>query len=319
MTAPISIQNRETGDPRERYEAHIRDALRAFWKRKSLIASIVATVLLLAVAGLVLIGPRYTSEAMIRLNFAGDQLADGSKGQPIAALEAGSLVESAARIVRSRATASSAVAHRGLDKDPLFTTLSIASRSISALQLALGLGSVASEHDLAVSELMRRVKVTTEPRSYLITIAATASSAELAARLANMVALEYLRGQMLQQLMEANAAVDREMAETASIFGVRHPKYILIRSKLDHLKDRIRMLRDDATGENAVKLAAGQSLLPAEQAPSSSGPNLFAILGIVVAISLVLSGWLALVLERGFSNGATARDPSALSPSPRPV
>lgn len=300
MTVPIRIELRDTSEPRERYEAIFRDWLRIFWKRRLLIASTAATALLLALSGLAFIGPHYTGEAMIRLNFSGEQGAGGARSQPIANLEASALVESAARIIRSRATASSVVARRGLDKDPMFTRQSVVSRTLSTLRSILGFGRVTSMHDLAVGALLRHVNVTTEPRSYLIIVAATASNPELATRLANMVAVEYLHGQMLQQLTDASAAIDREFVAVSSVYGVRHPNYVAMRSKLDHLQDRIRVLREELSIEDAVKLAAGELLIPAEQVLSPSGPNLPAILGLAIALSLALSGWLALLLERGY-------------------
>ena len=58
-------------------------------------------------------------------------------------------------------------------------------------------------HDLAVTRLMKQLTNTIDPRSYLITAAVTASEPVRAARLANSIASEYLRGRLREQATEA--------------------------------------------------------------------------------------------------------------------
>jgi len=297
MTAPLKIENDETTLLRAHYERVAHDTLRTLWHSRFLIAAILVAAFLLASIALVLIGPRYTSEAIIRLNFSREEPTTETRIQPTASVDAVALVDSAARVIRSRATASAVVARLGLDNDPSFARESVLWRVLSGARTALGLeGATPSPHDLAVKELMRKVTVTNEPRSYLISIAFTTGDSKQAARLANAVALEYLRGQMLQQMADAQAAAERELAQLSSIYGVRHPSYVLARTKLENLQARLSAQRDGSSAEDAAKLVIGQSLMAAQEVMVPSGPNIAMILGLAVGAALALGIWLALLL-----------------------
>jgi uncharacterized protein involved in exopolysaccharide biosynthesis len=300
MNAPLKIENDETTFLRAHYERVARDTLRTLWQHRSLITAILVAALLLASIALVLIGPRYTSEAIIQLNFSREEPATNTKSQPTASVDAVALVDSAARVIRSRATASAVVARLGLDKDPDFARESAFWRVLSGARTALGLeGATPSPRDLAVKELMRKVTVTNEPRSYLISIAFTTGASKQAARLANAVALEYLRGQTLQQTADAQAAAERELAQLSSIYGVRHPSYILARTRLEDLQARLSALRDGSSAEDAAKLVMGQSFVAAEEVMVPSGPNIIIVLGLSGGAALALGIWLALLLGPG--------------------
>lgn len=298
MTAFLKIENNEPTPLRAHYEEVAWGTLRTIWHRKWLIAAIVTAGLLFASIALVLIKPRYTAEATIQQNFVREELTTGTKVQPITAADAVALVDSAARVIRSRATASAVVARLGLDKDPDFTRESTLWRVLSGVRAALGLEvETPSPRDVAVSQLMRRVTVINEPRSYLISVAITTADPERSAQLANAVALEYLRGQMLQQLADAQAVVEREMAQLASVYGVRHPNFVLGRTKLENLQARLSALRDGSSAEDAVRFAIGQSFVAAERVMVPSGPNIILILGLAVGAALAVGISLALLLR----------------------
>jgi uncharacterized protein involved in exopolysaccharide biosynthesis len=297
MTALLKIEKDEASLLRAHYKGVARDTLWILWHRKLLIAAIVMAALLLASIALVLLGPRYTGEAMIQLNFIREEPAAVTKIQPIATVDAAALVDSAARVIRSRATASAVVARLDLDKDPAFAREPIFGRVLSGVRVVLGLGGTTpTPRDLAVNQLMRRVTVTNDPRSYLISVAITTGDPDRAATLANAVALEYLRGQMLQQLADAQAAAERELAQLSSVYGVRHPKYVLGRARLDNLQTRLSASRDGSSAEDAVKFVMGQWFVAAENVLVPSGPNIILILGLTVGAALVAGIWLALLL-----------------------
>jgi uncharacterized protein involved in exopolysaccharide biosynthesis len=300
MIAPLEMEKNETILLRAYYEKVAHDTLRILWQRKLLIAATLVAGLLLGSIALVLIGPRYTSEAIIQLNFIREEAASGTKMQPIAFMDAVTLVDSAANVIRSRATANAVVARLGLDKDPGFARESTSLRLLSSARTALGLeGATPSPRDLAAKELMGKVMVTNQPRSYLISIAVTIGDPERAAVLANAVALEYLRGQMTQQLAEAQAAVERELAQLSSVYGVRHPNYVLGRKRLEDLQARVSALRDGSLAEDAVKLVIGQSFVAAEKVMVPSGPNIILTLGLTVGVALALGIGLALLAPTG--------------------
>jgi uncharacterized protein involved in exopolysaccharide biosynthesis len=286
MTAQLKIETGEATVLRTHYEGVARDTLRTLWRHRSLIATIFVAAILLAATALVLIGPRYTGEALIQLNFSREEPAAESKIQTIAAVDAIALVDSAARVIRSRATASAVVARLGLDKDPAFARESAWRRLFSG----------APARDLAVKELMRKIAVTNEPRSYLISVAITMGDPKRAAQLANAVALEYLRGQTLQQTVDGQATAERELTQLSSIYGDRHPAYIRGLARLEELQAHLDALRDGSPVEDAAKRVMGQSFVAAEEVMVPSGPNVVAILGLAAVAALALGIWLALLL-----------------------
>jgi len=295
----LNIKESEATLPLAYYEEVARDTLGILWHQKLLIVGILVAALSVASIALVLIGPRYSAEAMIQLNFIREEPATGAKTQSIAAVavDAVALVESAARAVRSRATANAVVARLGLDKDPDFARESTLWRVLSNVRAALGLeGVTPTPRDLAANRLMRKVTVANEPRSYSISIAVTTSDPEQAATLANVVALEYLRGQMLQQLSGTQAAAERELSQISSVYGVRHPSYVVARTRLDTLQNRLTALRDGPPDDDTVRLVTGQSFVAAERTLVPSGPPIILILGLTAGAALGVGIWLALWL-----------------------
>jgi uncharacterized protein involved in exopolysaccharide biosynthesis len=299
MTAQLKIKEDEASLPRAYYEEVARDTLGILWHQKLMIVGILVAALSAASIALVLIGPRYSAEAMIQLNFIREEPATGAKTQSIAAVavDAVALVESAARAVRSRATANAVVARLGLDKDPDFSRESTLWRVLSNVRAALGLeGVTPTPRDIAANRLMRKVTVANEPRSYSISIAVTTSDPEQAATLANVVALEYLRGQMLQQLSGTQAAAERELSQISSVYGARHPSYVVARTRLDTLQNRLTALRDGPPDDDTVRLVTGQSFVAAERTLVPSGPPIILILGLTAGAALGVGIWLALWL-----------------------
>jgi uncharacterized protein involved in exopolysaccharide biosynthesis len=295
----INIKESEATLPLAYYEEVARDTLGILWHQKLLIVGILVVALSVASIALVLIGPRYSAEAMIQLNFIREEPATGAKTQSIAAVEAVALVESAARAIRSRATANAVVARLGLDKDPDFARVSTLWRVLSGVRAALGLeGAMPTPRDLAVNQLSRKVTVANDPRSYLISVAVTTRDPEQAATLANVVALEYLRGQMLQQLSDTQAAAERELNQLSSVYGVRHPSYVLARTRLDTLQNRLIALRDGPPDDDTVRLVIGQSYVAGERTLVPSGPPIILILGLTAGAALGVGMWLALWLAR---------------------
>lgn len=297
MTAQLKIKENEVTLLRAYYEDVARDTLGILWHQKLIIVGILLAALLLASVFLVVIGPSYTGEATIHLNFTREEPTTGTKIQPIASIDAVALVDGAARVIRSRATASAVVARLGLDKDPEFARKSNAWRVFSILRTGFGLAAVEpSQRDLAVNELMQKITVASEARSYLISVAITAGDPERAAKLANAVALEYLRGQMLQQLAETQASAERELTELSSVYGARHPSYVLARTRLDTLQNRLTTLRDGPPDDDTVRLVIGQSFVAAEKTLVPSGPRIILILGLTAGAALGVGIWLALRL-----------------------
>jgi uncharacterized protein involved in exopolysaccharide biosynthesis len=303
MTAQLKIkeikEENEATLPRAYYEEVARDALGILWHQKLLILGILVVALSIASIALLLIGPRYSAEAMIQLNFNREEAANGPKNQSIATVDAVALVDSAVRAIRSRATANAVVARLGLETNPDFARESTLWRVLSGVWAVLGQeGVTPTPRDLAANQLMRKVTVANEPRSYLISIAVTTRDPEQAATLANVVALEYLRGQMLQQLSDTQAAAERELAQLSSVYGIRHPSYVLARTRLDAVQNRLAALRDGPPDDDSVRLVIGQSFVAAEKTLVPSGPPIILILGLTAGAALAVGISLALQLAR---------------------
>jgi capsular polysaccharide biosynthesis protein len=295
----LKIEENEASLPRAHYERVARDTLGILWHQKRLIVGILLVALSVASITLVLIGPHYSAEAMIQLNFIREEPATGAKTQSVATADPVALIDSAARVIRSRATANAVVARLGLDKDPDFARESTLWRVLSSVRRALGLEVVTpTPRDLAANQLMREVTVANEPRSYLISVSITAGDPERAARLTNAVALEYLRGQMLQQLADTQGAAERELTQLSSVYGVRHPSYVLALTRLDTLQNRLTALRDGLPDDDTVRLVIGQSFVAAEKTLVPSGPNIILTLGLTAGAALGVGIWLALRLAQ---------------------
>lgn len=65
MGTALKIDENETTLLRAHYEGVVRDTLRIIWDRKLLVVAILVAALVLASIALVLVGPRYTGEAII--------------------------------------------------------------------------------------------------------------------------------------------------------------------------------------------------------------------------------------------------------------
>ena len=298
MTAQLRIKENEATPLRAYYEEVARGTLGMLWHQKLLIVGILLAALLFASIFLVLIGPRYTGEATILLNFTREESTSGPNIQPVASIDAAALVEGATRVIRSRATASAVVARLGLDKDPEFARESKLWLVFSIARTAFGLAAVEpSQRDLAVNELMRRITVASEPRSYLISITTTAGDPERAARLANAVGSEYHRGQMLQHWADIAAAAEHEFNQVSAVYGVRHPSYVLARTRLDTLQNRLTALRNAPPDDDTV-VVRGESFFAAEKTLFPSGPHIILILGLTAGAALAVGIWLALRLAQ---------------------
>jgi uncharacterized protein involved in exopolysaccharide biosynthesis len=295
MTARLRIDDAFIA--RLHYEKTVYKTIAILWSRRWLIASVLLIVLMLDAVALVATGPRYTGEAILQVSFTREETASGPKNQSTAALDAGTVVDSVARLVRARAVASAAVDQLALDQDPNFTSGSLPRRILSSVRVKLGLEEpVSSKHDLAVARLMRQVNVTSDPRSYLISVSVTSSDPVRSAKLANTVVYEYMRKQLLQQVSDAYASAEREMMQVSVAYGRRHPAYLSSRTRLEALGARLDELRHRTPDGELARLVVGQTFWPAEPVFVPSGPNIIIVVGVSTAAALGGAIWLALLM-----------------------
>ncbi|MHC2335428.1 Wzz/FepE/Etk N-terminal domain-containing protein [Bradyrhizobium sp. USDA 4454] len=292
--------------PRMHYEQAVYHALGVVWRHRRLVMGTVVVALAAFLAAFMFMAPRYTGEAVIQLDFVRNENIAGERLQSTAAVDAAAVVDSSARIIRSRGTASAVVSALRLDQDPEYTRPSRLERALSYVGQYFGAHSATTPRELAITHLMKQITVTNDPRSYLISIAVTTSNPERAASLANWVGSEYLRGRLRAQATEGYAAAERELAGLSAVLGPRHPTYLSAQAKLERLKQVMEGAEKDAAfddqhsapAQDVVRFAAGQTLLPAEPVMIPSGPNGPLLFALTLLAALVLGGLLSLLAER---------------------
>ena len=272
-----------------------REAMMLLWRGKLLIIGAVTCSFLLASLGVVLYGLRYTSEAIVQVDFEARAKTESAKGQSSVPMDAIALIDSEARLIRSRAAAGAVVDGLHLDQDPNFIREPLILRALSGLRAAVGLPTARpSARDLAIAALMRRMIVTVEPRSYVIAITVTTSEPQQAATIANGVAEEYLSREKSRRLADERMTSERTLAELSSIYGARHPNYVLERERISRLQRTERTA--SSRGNEALNLFGDERFRPAEAVLIPSGPNVPLILGLAMTLTLASTIWVVLRL-----------------------
>ncbi|MGY4320627.1 hypothetical protein [Bradyrhizobium sp. JR3.5] len=292
--------------PRIHYEQVVHDALGVVWRHRQLVMITVVLAQAAFLVAFMFMASRYTGEATIQLEFVRNENIAGERLQSTAAVDAAAVVDSSARIIRSRGTASAVVSALRLDQDPDYARPGRLERALSHVWPYLGAHPAPTPRELAITRLMKQITVTNDPRSYLIAIAVTTSNPQRAANLANWVASEYLRGRLRAQATEAYAAAERELAGLSAVLGPRHPTYVGAQAKLERLKEAMEGAeknpafdnQDSAPARDMVRSAAGQTLLPAEAVMVPSGPNGPLLFALTLLAALALGGLLSLLAER---------------------
>jgi uncharacterized protein involved in exopolysaccharide biosynthesis len=141
--------------------------------------------------------------------------------------------------------------------------------------------------------LRNGVEVAKDARSYLISISFTTSSAEKAARVANAVAIEYVREKWMQRGREVVIAAEMELARQRAVNGDRHPKVVQAIAALEVARTDLRTQmtlegdsQDSARSTEGIKLA-----LPNHTPTSPKGTvilGLFCFLGLLAGVGLAV-------------------------------
>lgn len=190
------------GTVRLHYETVAFGTLATIWRRRRLILGAMAAGLALGILALVVLKKNYTADALIQLDFGReDQPRSGaapSAGGP--ALDAAAIVESEARVLRSRAIARRVVDRLELRNDPVFAQLLPMTAWFSwfsedETKPAAGTDD-AIRSDLIALALIRNLTVTNDTRAYLINVAYTSKDAVRSALIVNTFTDEYLRNRM---------------------------------------------------------------------------------------------------------------------------
>jgi Mrp family chromosome partitioning ATPase len=273
---------------RQHYEAHAFATLALLWRRKGIVLGSFLLTLLIATPTALFMSNRYTADVVIQARLArDDQLPQpGRTAPPAVTIDAASMIETETRMIRSRTTAQRVAQRLDLTKDPAFEiSYPLANRAMDMLASLWPWSkrtpdsTTPSAEALIAVQLMRRLSVTNDPRSYLITISDTSLSPELSARIANAFAEEYLRTRI-------EAAARRDFSELSAIYGPKHPLVLSAQAKLEDAATNLRISSND------------QVVTVAEPIALPSGPNRTMIISVAALAGLVFGIVLVLLVER---------------------
>jgi hypothetical protein len=275
------------------FRAHYRDvaaqtllSVRRHWR---FIASCVALAVGLAFIIIPLIPRKYSAMALIYPTLYSQ---DQGKIVALASVEAGSLVNSEARLIVSDAIMQAVVGRLGLEQR------SEDSQSLGWLRAMFFPETRSySPFDRQVAMLQNKVEVMKDTRSYLISISFTASSAEEAARVVNTISIEYVRNKSMQRKRDAVTAAESELARQLAVNGDKHPKVLQTVDDLDVARAALNaVMGPGKDGQDAVATDESVKLAMPNRTPTS--PKGFVILGLSFLLSLLVGIGLAVWSDR---------------------
>ncbi len=182
---------------RQHYEDQSLGYVAAIWRRRWMIAGLALVALLASTAVSFLIHDKYTAESLIQVDL-GRPLSPQSpqSSQAGTAVDTATIVESEARVIRSRAIARRVVRDLDLENDPAFAAKpGLLGRFLPASETP-ATGDETSAVERIAAEISRNLTVTNDTKAYLITVAYTASDPAQAARIANGIIEAYFRNRL---------------------------------------------------------------------------------------------------------------------------
>ncbi|MCG7361544.1 exopolysaccharide transport family protein [Roseomonas sp. ACRSG] len=209
--------------PAREYRENVAVAtILSLWRRRYLIVSAAALSVLVAAGVLTQLEKRYAAEAVVKLDLQRPEPASGGDQALAVAVDLNAVAQSEARIARSRAVVRAVVDRLGLVSDPRYAAresrMALVRTALLreldwARRMVLGHqpepaatveepepADTVPEDDArsrAVRDVMQRLNVAPDSRSYLITISYQSYDPVLASRVANAVAQEYLARQSI--------------------------------------------------------------------------------------------------------------------------
>jgi uncharacterized protein involved in exopolysaccharide biosynthesis len=330
VNAQFKIDHLEQSNLRRHYEDMAANMMLSIVRHKLLIASLVIVALVLAGLLIPQLPRKYAAEALVHPDLFSREV--GAKSTPLASIEGASLVTSEARLIRADAMVRTVVKRLGLDRDPEFAAptspasqavdradamvrtvvkrleldrdpefaapTSPVSQAVDHVRAAiLPETQTPSPLERAIASVRKRLTVTNDTRSYLISISFTAASPETAAKVANAFGVEYLSAKTTQRLADAATAAHREFAQRSAIYGEKHPSVVRADAELEAARVRLQAAanRPDLTESDIV---AGEGITLAVPNPTPSSPKGLVILGLAFVCALVSGLGLAVWLDR---------------------
>ena len=214
------------------------DIAATLWRGRATILFTTLAALALAALFLVVAPREYTAATQILIDPT-DLRAVGNEAQPPQMNDAAAMqIDSQVNVLTSDAVLRRVVASEHLDQDPEFV------RGPSVLSMLMGASAIPGGRELAaLNELKRRVKVSRDPRTFVVEVDVTSRDPFKAVRLANAIAQSYLDE---QTKVRADAA--RQVSQSLS-------------ARLKELKDKVRDAEEkveDYKAHNNLITANGQ-------------------------------------------------------------
>jgi uncharacterized protein involved in exopolysaccharide biosynthesis len=293
MTTPLKFDHDkrpyfrfQLSDSRAHYQDLAVHILKLIVQRRQFIAWCVGIALVLAAITIPMLPRKYSAEALIYPNlFSRDQ----GKGTAIASVDAATFVTGEARLLHSDAFlrgVAKRLGDEGLN--------SIGTQRLGWIRAAwLPETRNYSPFDRLVTMLRNKVGVMNDTRSYLISVAFTASSAEEAAQVVNSFVLEYVHDKAVQRRLDRVASAEADLREQRTVYGEKHPKTLQAVAELDAARAALdAMTKSPASDQDEI--AGGQGVKLAEPNQTPTSPNGFVIL--VLSLLAGLIGGIGLVV-----------------------
>lgn len=298
MNTPLKFNHDERqsfqfarSDLRTHYEDVAARTMLSIGRHKRFIASLVVLVLVSTCMIIPLLPRKYSAEALVYPSlFSSEQ----GRVVALASVDAASIVNGEARLIRSDAVLRAVVKRLGMDGAAAGAHPWASQARDWVRAMFLPETRSLSPFDRAVAMLRDKVAITNDTRAYFISISFTAPTADEAVRVVNACALEYLQGKVLQQRRDMVAAAEGELWRLRAIYGDKYPKVVQAASGLEAARAALSAAMksedggpDVAAPDESVKLA-----IP-NRTPTS--PRGFVILGLSFILALAagigLAAW----------------------------
>jgi len=294
-------------DPRVHSEEVLLGAAKVLLSRWKLILKVVLAALVLATGYLAIATKVYTGEAVIRLEFEPNSASVTSR----VTIDPAALIESEARIIRSRRVAEAVVERLNLATDPRFgAQAGTVSRLIKMVNFWGGPAQEAPKDDAnrarspefirAVSNVMAGTVVENDNKSYLATVKFFSGSPEIAAAVANAIAEEFLRERILQNMLGSSTRAEAELSQLAQRLGDRHPTFLAAKDRLAEITEGIKSWRETSAPIRSAALDTfiAEIVIPAFVPTAATSPKVPVVYGLSVMLSLVGVVIILLLMER---------------------
>jgi uncharacterized protein involved in exopolysaccharide biosynthesis len=283
-------QPEQSSDFRAYYQELAARAVLAVRRDWLLIAAFMTLGVVLALSIIPLLPRKYSATAFIIPNLYSQEQ---GKVVALASVDASSMVNGEARLVLSDTILQAVVARLGLHKPSEARQGSGWFRSMFFPEMTRS--DSASDREMGV--LRSKVEVAKDPRSYLISIAFTASSPDEAARVVNTIAGEYVRDKWMQRSRDALIAAQAELTRQRAINGDKHPKVLQAIEALDVARAELNAsIEPDASSRNSPRTDEGVKLALPNRTPTS--PKGTVILGLTCFLALLAGIGLAIWRDR---------------------